>query len=96
MEQPPTPEPMPGLTPGPEPEPLRVVGVVPPGKDGVSRIFELSDGSFAFIGTDNTAEYDPQLPPDAGRADYERIVTIPRSSFLKVACYALRRMIKKR
>ncbi len=42
-------------------------------------IFELADGSFAVIGTDRTEELDAELPADAARADYERIVVIPRN-----------------
>lgn len=41
-------------------------------------VFELADGSFAFIGRDVTADLDGKLPPDAARADYESIVRIPR------------------
>ncbi|WP_405868708.1 MULTISPECIES: hypothetical protein [unclassified Streptomyces] len=46
-------------------------------------IFELSDGNFAVIGTEATAELDGKLPPDAGRADYERIVIITRETLLR-------------
>jgi hypothetical protein len=45
-------------------------------------IFELSDGQFAVIGTDRTGELEKLLPPDAGRADYESIVVIPRDVLL--------------
>jgi hypothetical protein len=45
-------------------------------------IFELQDGRFAVIGTDVTAELDAALPPDAARADYERIVVITRDTLL--------------
>ncbi|MCF2526398.1 hypothetical protein [Yinghuangia soli] len=45
-------------------------------------IFELADGNFAVIGTDMTAELAAQLPPDAGCADYERIVVISRETLL--------------
>jgi hypothetical protein len=45
-------------------------------------IFELSDGRFAIIGTDLTEELEGKLPPDAGRADYERIVVITRETLL--------------
>lgn len=41
-------------------------------------LFELDSGDYAFIGTDRTDELDGKLPADASRADYERIVTIPR------------------
>ncbi|MET9122633.1 hypothetical protein [Streptomyces sp. NPDC004528] len=46
-------------------------------------IFELSDGRFAVIGTEATQELDPELPPDAARADYERIVIITRDTLLR-------------
>jgi hypothetical protein len=45
-------------------------------------IFELDDGSFAIIGTDRTDELEGLLPPDAGRADYERIVVITRETMV--------------
>ncbi|MEU6356454.1 hypothetical protein ABZ896_45305 [Streptomyces sp. NPDC047072] len=46
-------------------------------------IFELADGNFAIIGTDVTDSLDSQLPPDAARADYERIVVITRETLLR-------------
>jgi len=46
-------------------------------------IFELSDGDFAVIGREATAELDSELPPDAARADYERIVVISRETLLR-------------
>lgn len=46
-------------------------------------ILELSDGSFAIIGTDRTDELDGMLPSDASRADYERIVVITRDTLLR-------------
>ena len=46
-------------------------------------IFELADGNFAVIGTDATDSLDSQLPEDAARADYERIVVITRETLLK-------------
>ena len=46
-------------------------------------IFELSDGRFAIIGTEMTQELDAVLPPDAARADYERIVVISRDTLLR-------------
>ncbi|MEV0736040.1 hypothetical protein AB0I51_08740 [Streptomyces sp. NPDC050549] len=45
-------------------------------------IFELSDGRFAVIGTEVTDALDPHLPPDAARADYERIVVITRDTLI--------------
>ena len=49
-------------------------------------IFELSNGSFAVIGTDMTEELDGMLPADAGRADYERIVVITRETLIAAQC----------
>ncbi|MET7942876.1 hypothetical protein [Streptomyces sp. NPDC005302] len=46
-------------------------------------IFELADGSFAVIGREATQELDPELPSDAARADYERIVIITRETLLR-------------
>ncbi|MFF4210173.1 hypothetical protein ACFYZE_12610 [Streptomyces sp. NPDC001796] len=46
-------------------------------------IFELSDGSFAVIGTDATDKLDGALPPDAARAAYERIVVISRQTLIE-------------
>lgn len=46
-------------------------------------IFELSDGNFAVIGTEATEDLDSLLPPDAARADYERIVIISRDTLLR-------------
>ncbi|MFI8232997.1 hypothetical protein ACIGDI_29630 [Streptomyces sp. NPDC085900] len=46
-------------------------------------IFELSDGNFAVIGREATAELDGELPPDAARADDERIVVITRETLLR-------------
>jgi hypothetical protein len=45
-------------------------------------IFELSDGSFAVVGREATAELDSKLPPDASRAAYERIVVITRETLI--------------
>lgn len=46
-------------------------------------IFELSDGNFAVIGTEATAELDDLLPSDAARADYERIVIVSRETLVR-------------
>ncbi|WP_338895689.1 hypothetical protein WBG99_08155 [Streptomyces sp. TG1A-60] len=46
-------------------------------------IFELSDGNFAVIGTEATTSLDSELPPDAARADYERIVVISRETLIR-------------
>jgi hypothetical protein len=43
----------------------------------------LSDGRFAIIGTDVTDSLDEDLPRDASRADYERIVVITRETLLR-------------
>jgi hypothetical protein len=67
---------------------VRRIGVPPRARGSVTEftcpdIFELSDGQFAIIGTDRTAELEGLLPPDAGRADYERIVVISRETLLR-------------
>lgn len=67
---------------------VRRIGASPRERGSVSGqtcpdIFELSDGNFAVIGTEATADLDDQLPPDAGRADYERIVVISRETLLR-------------
>ncbi len=46
-------------------------------------VFELSDGSFAVIGTDQTELLEPELPSDAARADYERIVVVTRETLIR-------------
>ncbi|MCQ4207610.1 MULTISPECIES: hypothetical protein [Streptomyces] len=46
-------------------------------------IFELADGNFAVIGTDATDKLDAELPSDAARADYERIVVITRDTLVR-------------
>ncbi|WP_327352935.1 hypothetical protein [Streptomyces sp. NBC_01304] len=46
-------------------------------------IFELSDGNFAVIGADATEQLEDLLPPDASRADYERIVIVSRETLLR-------------
>ncbi|MER5399957.1 hypothetical protein [Streptomyces sp. NPDC002599] len=46
-------------------------------------IFELSDGSFAVIGREATSELERELPPDAARADDERIVVITRETLVR-------------
>ncbi|AGL15079.1 hypothetical protein [Actinoplanes sp. N902-109] len=40
------------------------------------------DGDFAVIGKDVTEELRGELPPDAGVADYERIVVVPRQTLI--------------
>ncbi|MFJ4786732.1 hypothetical protein [Streptomyces sp. NPDC088794] len=46
-------------------------------------IFELSNGDFAVIGREATEELDHELPTDAARADYERIVVITRETLVR-------------
>ncbi|MGI5410473.1 hypothetical protein ACQEV9_27285 [Streptomyces chartreusis] len=46
-------------------------------------IFELKDGNFAIIGTEATEALDPHLPPDAARAECERIVVISRDTLIR-------------
>ncbi|MCX4814401.1 MULTISPECIES: hypothetical protein [unclassified Streptomyces] len=67
---------------------IRRIGV-PPSERGSTGggncpdIFELADGTFAVIGTDLTEALDAQLPADAARADYERIVVITRETLIR-------------
>ncbi|PSM38264.1 hypothetical protein C6Y14_38170 [Streptomyces dioscori] len=66
---------------------VRRLGVPPTARGSMSGqtcpdIFELSDGSFAIIGTDATATLDGNLPTDAARAEYERIVVIDRKTLI--------------
>ncbi|GAA1428997.1 hypothetical protein GCM10009601_43270 [Streptomyces thermospinosisporus] len=46
-------------------------------------IFELANGKFAVIGTDMTDSLEADLPADAVRADYERIVVITRETLVR-------------
>ncbi|MEU6379920.1 hypothetical protein [Streptomyces sp. NPDC046909] len=67
---------------------LRRIGDAPRERGSISYetcpdLFELSDGSFAVIGTDRTDELDALLPSDAARAEYERIVVITRDTLLR-------------
>ncbi|MEY9841414.1 hypothetical protein [Streptacidiphilus sp. EB103A] len=67
---------------------VRRIGATPRQRGSVSGnncpdIFELSDGNFAVIGTEMTAELDGLLPADASRADYEKIVVISRDTLLR-------------
>ncbi|MFF8862934.1 MULTISPECIES: hypothetical protein [unclassified Streptomyces] len=67
---------------------VRRIGASPRERGSVSGqtcpdIFELQNGDFAVIGTDRTAELDAELPSDAARADYERIVVITRDTLLR-------------
>ncbi len=45
-------------------------------------IFRLVDGNFAIVGTHHTDTLRPHLPADAGVADYERIVVVPKKVML--------------
>ncbi|WOX13103.1 hypothetical protein [Streptomyces sp. N50] len=67
---------------------VRRIGVPPTARGSVGGgncpdIFELSDGSFAVIGTDVTDSLDTELPSDASRADYERIIVITRETLIR-------------
>jgi hypothetical protein len=42
----------------------------------------LADGNFAVIGTEATEALGTQLPADASRADYERIVVVSRATLV--------------
>jgi hypothetical protein len=41
-------------------------------------LFELANGDFLAVGLDVTGQMRGQLPPDAGCADDERVVLLPR------------------
>ncbi|MFJ6570616.1 hypothetical protein ACIQNU_24690 [Streptomyces sp. NPDC091292] len=67
---------------------VRRLGVPPRARGSLSGqncpdLFELSDGNFAVIGTEATAALDKELPPDASRADYERIVVVSRETLIR-------------
>ncbi|MEV0526498.1 hypothetical protein AB0I66_23930 [Streptomyces sp. NPDC050439] len=67
---------------------VRRIGVPPRARGSLSGetcpdIFELADGNFAVIGTEATDKLDGELPPDAGRADYERIVVVSRETLIR-------------
>ncbi|WP_217237397.1 hypothetical protein [Streptomyces sp. AC555_RSS877] len=67
---------------------IRRIGVPPSARGSAGGgncpdIFELADGNFAVIGTDVTQKLDEELPPDASRADYERIVVITRETLIR-------------
>ena len=49
---------------------------------GCPDIWELADGDFAVIGIDMTAETKDRLPPTAGCGPDERIVRVPRKTFV--------------
>ncbi|MBO1335763.1 hypothetical protein [Streptomyces sp. VRA16 Mangrove soil] len=66
---------------------VRRIGVPPSARGSASGttcpdVFELSDGNFAVIGTEATAELMSELPADAGVADYERIVVVSRATLV--------------
>ncbi|MFI7319045.1 hypothetical protein [Streptomyces venezuelae] len=67
---------------------VRRIGVSPRERGSTSGqtcpdIFELNDGNFAVIGTDRTSVLEAELPSDAGRADYERIVVVSRETLIR-------------
>ena len=49
---------------------------------GCPDIFELTDGGFAIIGTDITADAESKLPPFASCGPDERIIRIPRNTLV--------------
>ncbi|GGV07656.1 hypothetical protein AB0I84_02925 [Streptomyces spectabilis] len=70
------------------PEILRRIGAAPRERGSLGGancpdIFELTNGDFVVIGTEMTADLDAELPADAGRADYERIVVISRETLIR-------------
>ncbi|WP_324785138.1 hypothetical protein [Streptomyces sp. H51] len=67
---------------------VRRIGAPPSARGSLSGqscpdIFELSDGNYAVIGREATAELEGQLPEDAARADDERIVVISRETLVR-------------
>jgi hypothetical protein len=67
---------------------VRRIGVPPRARGSLSGnncpdVFELSDGNFAVIGTEATAVLEKELPPDASRAEYERIVIVSRETLVR-------------
>ncbi|MGW1025860.1 hypothetical protein ACWD4J_19600 [Streptomyces sp. NPDC002577] len=67
---------------------VRRLGASPQQRGSVSGqscpdVFELSDGNFAVIGTEATATLEEELPPDASRAEYERIVIVSRETLVR-------------
>ncbi|SDK31968.1 hypothetical protein [Streptomyces indicus] len=67
---------------------VRRIGVSPKLRGSASAatcpdVFELSDGNFAVIGTEATAELKDKLPSDAGVADYERVVIVSRETLVR-------------
>lgn len=48
-----------------------------------ARTFSSSATAFAVIGTEATEDLDKELPADAARADYERIVIISRETLIR-------------
>ncbi|MFH8496714.1 hypothetical protein [Streptomyces coeruleorubidus] len=67
---------------------VRRIGVPPRERGSTSGancpdLFELADGNFAVIGTEATTELESELPGDASRADYERIVVITRETLVR-------------
>ncbi|MFE4513091.1 hypothetical protein ACFRMQ_02685 [Kitasatospora sp. NPDC056783] len=52
------------------------------GRDGCPDIWELDNGDIAVIGRDRTEAYRAGLPQDATVGDGERLVIIPRITFL--------------
>ncbi|NJP53485.1 hypothetical protein HCJ93_26325 [Streptomyces sp. SBST2-5] len=67
---------------------IRRLGVAPRFRGSVNGgtcpdVFELANGDFAVIGTDMTDTLEAELPSDAARADYERIVVVSRETLVK-------------
>ncbi|WP_329124015.1 hypothetical protein [Streptomyces sp. NBC_01465] len=67
---------------------VRRIGVPPTARGSLNGqscpdLFELSDGNFAVIGTEATATLEAELPSDASRADYERIVIVSRETLIR-------------
>ena len=67
---------------------VRRIGVPPSARGSASGgncpdVFELSDGNFAVIGTEATEALEHELPADASRAGYDRIVVVSRETLIR-------------
>ncbi|MFF9897575.1 hypothetical protein [Streptomyces longispororuber] len=67
---------------------VRRIGVPPRERGSLSGetcpdVFELDNGDFAVVGTEATDTLDGELPPDAARAEHERIVIVSRETLIR-------------
>ncbi|MBU6402324.1 MAG: hypothetical protein KGS61_18560 [Verrucomicrobia bacterium] len=64
---------------GPDPH---ANGASTPGAHGCPDVWELTNGDFAIIGRDITAEAACHLPPGASCGPEERVIVIPRRTLV--------------